>query len=42
MNLWPSYPEWAVTRWLRFEYRLRITLVWLMIAAMILNPYWWR
>jgi hypothetical protein len=39
--MWPDYPPWAVTTWLKFEYRLRVAICLLALAAMILNPGWW-
>jgi hypothetical protein len=41
-SAWPAYPDWAVTRWLRFEYRLRLIICGLALAALILDPAWWR
>jgi hypothetical protein len=41
MLMWPDYPEWAVTAWLRFEYRLRVTVCLLALAGLILFPGWW-
>lgn len=40
--MWPEYPPWAVTTWLKFEYRLRVVICLAALGTFILYPGWWQ